>query len=209
MLNKTKKNGQPQMTSKTRLIFTFLVGLMAASCGFSMSSTPTRNDNACTLIKHKKSWVRDLKKVEKKWGVPAAVQLAIIWKESSFNARAKTSRTKVLFFIPGARRSTASGYAQALDGTWADYKKRNGLRFANRADFGDSVDFIGWYLNNANKTLRIKKNDAYRMYIAYHEGLKGYQKGSYKAKPWLMSTAKQVKTRAALYSKQLKKCPAF
>ena len=197
------------MISRTRLIFIFLVGLMAASCGFSMSRMPTNNYNACTMIKQKRSWVRDLKKVETKWGVPAAVQLAIVWKESSFNPRAKTSRTKILFFIPGARRSTASGYAQALDGTWADYKKSNGLRFANRADFGDSVDFIGWYINRANKTLRIKKSDAYRMYIAYHEGIKGYQRGTYKTKSWLISTAKEVKTRAALYSKQLKKCAAF
>ena len=46
-------------------------------------------------------------------------------------------------------RSSAYGYAQALEGTWDDYRKDTGRRGADRDDFADSSDFIGWYMHGA------------------------------------------------------------
>ena len=44
-----------------------------------------------------------------------------------------------------------------------------------RARFKDSVDFIGWYTNKTEKILRISKKDAFRQYLAYHEGWGNYK----------------------------------
>ena len=49
--------------------------------------------------------------------------MAFILQESSYIQGAKPERTKLLGFIPWKRKSSAFGYAQALDGTWERYKK--------------------------------------------------------------------------------------
>ena len=62
-------------------------------------------------------------KTEKRWGSPAYVTLAFIKQESDFQQGAKPERIKLLGFIPWKRKSSAYGYAQAIDGTWDIYKK--------------------------------------------------------------------------------------
>ena len=64
-------------------------------------------------------------------------------------------------------------------------------------------------MNKASKSLNISKKDAYRQYLAYHEGVSGYKRGSYNSKGWLVNTAKAVQVRASLYEGQLKKCRYF
>ena len=198
------------MVNRLVLVFLITCFLGVSAHGMSrFSRLPDGKSNICSLLKLHRGWIRPLKKAEKKWGIPAHVQLATIWKESSFTRNAKTSRTKLFGIIPWHRRSTAQGYAQALDGTWKEYKKANGKKFASRNNFAHSVDFIGWYMNKASKSLSISKKDAYRQYLAYHEGVSGYKRGSYKSKGWLVNTAKAVQARATLYEGQLKKCRYF
>ena len=76
--------------------------------------------------------------------------------------------------------------------------------FAVRSRFKDSVDFIGWYVNKSFQLLKIPKNDAYRNYIAYHEGWKNYK--NYKNNPKVIILAKRVKETANTYKKQLIQC---
>ena len=64
----------------------------------------------------------------------------------------------------------------------------------------------GWYGSSAARRAGISKSDAYRMYLAYHEGAGGYLRGTYKSKPWLVRTAGTVRTRAARYERQLQTC---
>ena len=71
--------------------------------------------------------------------------MSFVYQESSFKANAKPEREKVLGFIPWLRPSSASGYSQALTKTWEDYKDETGNTRANRKNFNDSADFIGWY----------------------------------------------------------------
>ena len=82
-------------------------------------------------------------------------------------------------------RSSAYGYAQALEGTWDDYRADTGRRGADRDDFADSSDFIGWYMSGATRVNGMPLHDAYNQYLAYHEGKAGYARGSYRAKAWL------------------------
>jgi len=58
----------------------------------------------------------------------------------------------------------------------------------------------------AVKRNRIKPTDGYRLYLNYHEGLSGYARGTYEAKPWLKTAAKRVDKRAKRYRQQYQGC---
>ena len=147
-----------------------------------------------------------MQKAEQRWGVPMSVQMAIIWQESKFEQRARTERRMVLGFIPGKRRSTAYGYAQVIDGTWDWYKSATGNRTARRDNFGDAVDFIGWYTDRTTRQHGVSKSDVRRQYLAYHEGHAGYARRSYQNKSWLLNVARDLESRERRYRRQLGGC---
>jgi len=132
--------------------------------------------------------------------------MAIIRQESSFQFDAKPPRNKLLGFIPWTRPSDAYGYAQALDSTWRWYKDDTGRRFADRDDFKDAIDFVGWYTDMSNKSVGISKWDPYNQYLAYHEGQTGWRRATYNNETWLKETARQVDYRARQWDGQLKRC---
>ena len=134
------------------------------------------------------------------------VQMAIVHQESKFDAHAKPARRKLFWVIPWMRPSTAYGYAQALNSTWELYKHTNGSIFTSRTDFAAGLDFIGWYANLANKRAGIPRTNPYLLYLAYHEGIGGYQRKTYLEKPWLIQVAHKVSAKSQLYSMQLKAC---
>ena len=176
---------------------------LLASCA---SGPPKNVDNACSIFREKDDWYEYSYDSFKKWGIPVHVQLAIIWQESRFRAEAKAPKDHLLGIIPWGRKSTAYGYAQVKDMTWEWYMDKAGSWGADRDDFEDAVDFIGWYGNYSYKTLGISKWDAYNQYLAYHEGHGGWKRKTYNKKPWLIGVAKKVKRKAAIYSAQLKRC---
>ncbi len=108
--------------------------------------------------------------------------------------------------IPWTRPSSAYGYAQALDMTWSRYKRATGRTFASRTNFSDGVDFIGWYTALANRRAGISMRDTKSLYLAYHEGIGGYQRKTYLRKRWLMKVARKVEARAQIYEAQLARC---
>ncbi|MDX1482585.1 MAG: hypothetical protein R3315_12955 [Woeseiaceae bacterium] len=181
-------------------------GWIAVSFAGCSSAPPANVENICAIFKEKKSWYRDAKKSEERWGTPIHVQLAIIRQESSFRFDARPARNKLLGFIPWTRPSDAYGYAQALDSTWQWYKDDTGRRFADRDDFGDAIDFVGWYTDVSTRTAGISKWDPYNQYLAYHEGQGGWQRGSYRSKRWLMQVARTVDYRAKEWGAQLVRC---
>lgn len=181
------------------LLFSFFL----VSC---VKQPPSNIDNVCHMFREYPQWYKDAKDVERRWRVPIPVQMAIVHQESKFEADARPPRTKFLGIIPWKRPSTAYGYAQALNGTWKEYKAKNGNVFSSRDYFGDGVDFIGWYANNAYLRARVPRTDAYELYLAYHEGVGGYQRKSYLKKPWLIKVSQKVKARSRLYAAQLNSC---
>ena len=173
----------------------------------SCSSAPPRNiSDSCEIFGDRGGWYRDSRAAYEKWGVPIPVQLAIIYQESGFVDDAKPPRDHILWVIPWGRISSAYGYAQAKDSTWAWYKKETGNRGADRDDFDDAVDFIGWYCDMSHRMLGISKQDAFSQYLAYHEGQGGYRRKTWSSKPWLISVAHQVEARARNYQNQLARC---
>ena len=102
--------------------------------------------------------------------------------------------------------SSAYGYAQALDGTWKEYKKSAGRWGASRTNIRDATDFMGWYMAQSRRSLGIAMSDTRNQYLAYHEGRTGYRRGSYKSKRWLVNIANGLDRRAAMYKRQLISC---
>ncbi len=180
--------------------FLALLIIFISSC----SSIPINTSNSCSIFNERYLWYKYAKKTEKKWGTPIYIQLAIIKMESDFDWLAKPQRQKIFKVIPYKRPSSSFGYSQAVKGTWAQYKKETGNQLATRARFKDSVDFIGWYTNKTEKILRISKKDAFRQYLAYHEGWGNYK--NYKKNQKVIGLAKKVKKQSDRYKNQLKKC---
>ena len=180
------------------LIFFFLVIL--TSC----SSIPKNTSNSCSIFSERYLWYKHTKKTEKKWGTPIYIQLAIIKMESDFNWLAKPKRQKIFKVIPYKRPSSSFGYSQAVKGTWKQYKNETGNKLATRTRFKDSVDFIGWYTDKTEKILKISKTDAFKQYIAYHEGWGNYK--NYKENTKVIGLAKKVKKQSDKYKNQLQKC---
>ncbi len=109
-------------------------------------------------------------------------------------------------FHPRGRVSSAYGYAQAKDETWADYKREAGGWGASRDDFADALDFMGWYIQKSQRVNGVSKWDAYGQYLNYHEGWGGYRNRSYDAKPWLKNVSQKVQSRASLFGAQYRSC---
>lgn len=186
-------------------ILALLLIFVLGSCA-SNSSAPSNQNDACSILEQRRGWLRDLESTERKWGVPVHVQMAIIWKESSFRARAKTRKTYFMGSIPTGHISTAYGFSQALDGTWEWYQDETGNRRGKRHNFDDATDFIGWYLDLSERKLGLDKNDAYGHYLAYHEGHSGYSRGRYNNKAWLIGVAHEVQAMSDRYQGQLLFC---
>lgn len=181
--------------------------LIALSWLVACTTTPPQNlDDVCDIFDEYYDWYNAAKEVEKKYGIPIGVTMAFIHQESKFVEDARPPREWFLWIFPGDYPSTAYGYTQALNGTWREYQKDTGQWSADRDDFIDAVDFIGWYNIKTIKRTGIKKHDAYRLYLAYHEGAGGYLRGTYKNKPWLKKVSRKVDRRARMYNQQLVQC---
>ena len=188
---------------KLMAVGVLLSTLMLTGC---VTTPPQSPDNLCRIFKEKDDWYKAAKHSEKKWGVPMQIQMAIIYQESGFRGRAKPPRKKLFGLIPTVRPSSAFGYAQVKDGTWDWYRDKSGNGIASRSNFGDAIDFVGWYGEQSQKMVGISKWDAKNQYLAYHEGHGGYRKKSYRKKAWLVRVADKVKRRADSYGSQLKGC---
>ncbi len=184
-------------------LLTLLLLLSLAAC---TALTPKNGDNICSTFREKDDWYDDAKNAFEKWGVPIPIQMAIMHQESRFVADAQPPRPWLLGFIPLPRDSSAYGYAQAKDETWDSYQSKAGRWGADRDEFADAADFIGWYCDISHSRLGISKLDAKNLYLAYHEGHGGYQRKSYLKKAGLVQIANKVAKRAKLFQSQLGEC---
>ena len=186
---------------KLSILF-FLAGALAGCT----STPPKDRDNICKIFSEKSGWYKDAKKSSRRWGTDISVMMSMMYQESSFVARAKPPRKKILWVLPGPRPASAYGYAQATNATWRAYKKSTGRGGADRNKFNDAIDFIGWYNDQSQRKNKISKSDAYHLYLAYHEGQGGFARRTYKNKKWLKNVATKVTKRARIYRAQLDKC---
>ena len=186
-----------------RLFALLLAAALLTGCS---TSRPANIDNICAIFEEKDDWYEEAADARDEWGSPIPVMMAIMHQESRFHATAKPPRKKILGFIPGFRPSDAYGYSQALDSTWEAYQRSAGRYGADRDDFGDAIDFIGWYNYQSNQRSGISRSNTYGLYLAYHEGQGGYNRGTYRNKKWLIKVARKVERRANDYQSQLVGC---
>jgi len=186
--------------------FGLLAALAIALVGCSSTAPPRNQENLCSIFQEKKGWHKDALAMEKRWNVPVHVPMAMMYQESSFRHDARPPKKYLMGIIPWGRVSSAYGYSQALDGTWGEYKKATGHTFASRDDFGDAIDFMGWYIRRTNKINRVPVTDANAVYLNYHEGWTGYKRRSYTKKKWLVQVARKVGNRSNTYRAQYQGC---
>ena len=166
-----------------RLLGMSLVAALILGCA---SGPPSDPNNICRILVEEKRWAKDAKKARKRWGLPPHVGFAFVHRESTFRAKAKPARKKLLGVVPLARPS--------------------GRRFVQRDNMGDALDFIGWYNHTSNKRLGISKSDAYNLYLAYYSGHGGYARGTWKRSSTIKGYAKKAARQAAIYKRQLRRC---
>ena len=199
----TRRGPAPQ--SRPGVIVMLLPILLLSGCATGPPSSE-QIDDICELYRGYPKWYQSAKKSSQRWEVPIPVLMAIIHQESRFRAEARPPRKTFLWIFPGPRPSSAYGYAQAADVTWEEYRKNTGRTGAERDDFRDAVDFVGWYCHMSYKRCGIAKDNARDLYLAYHEGHGGFNRETYRRKAWLRRVASKVERRAKTYAYQLKTC---
>ncbi len=167
---------------------------------------PAEPDNLCAIFEEKQDWYEAALETRERWGAPVHIPMAIMYQESSFRYDAAPPMEYVLWIIPVGRASNAYGFSQAKTPVWEEYQEETGNHFADRDDFEDAIDFVGWYMNRSAKMNKVSKWDAYAQYLNYHEGQGGYRRGTYQSKTWLKQVARKVEARAKRYSEQYWGC---
>ncbi|MGN6578685.1 MAG: hypothetical protein ACTHJ1_01695 [Bordetella sp.] len=189
------------------LLFLVPLLLLLGGCATTDTTRPRDLENLCAIFREKPAWHDAAIKARDKWGIPVPVPFAIMYQESTFRAEARPPRNYFLGLIPWGRVTSAYGYAQAEDNTWADYKRETGAWFVSRDNFSDSMDFMGWYMTKTRRLTGVPFSDAYDQYLSYHEGWTGYRRGTYKSKAWLTRVARIVQARASRFAAQYRYCP--
>ena len=192
---------------KYQLIFPAILISLLAACS---TTPPSSSDqaNICSIFDGRKSWYRAAAETEDRWGTSIALQMAIIKTESNFKHDARPPRGRRRFFgiAKGKRPSSARGFAQALDGTWDEYKASADRPRASREVFSDATDFIGWYTARSSRSAGIAISDARSQYLAYHEGAGGFTRGSWRGNTQLIAIADRVAADTATFNRQLGAC---
>jgi hypothetical protein len=188
---------------------TLSVLVLGTACIFLLQACqtlPPRDlDDLCSMFEQRPSWEAAAQSSRERWGVPEPILMAMLHQESRFQADAKPG-WRTFLGVPIAPASSAYGYGQVKDGTWDDYRKATDNSGAKRNDFDDAVDFAGWYGDVIHRITGVSKDDAFRLYLAYHEGPSGFRRRSFDAKPWLLGVAQKVEERADRYRLQYETC---
>jgi hypothetical protein len=184
----------------------FFLASAAALGACASTARPDEPGDACAIFEQHDSWWSSVRRGERRWGAPPALVLAIIRQESGFDHNARPARGRGFLFFPGRRPSSAMGYAQALETTWAEYERAVNDGGVDRDEFRDAADFVAWYAGRTHRELGIAFTNARAHYLAYHEGRGGYQRGSFRDNRTLLAAADRVQTYRDTYQNQINRC---
>ncbi len=183
-----------------------VASLLALSACATM---PSHINNVCAVFDQRNGWFENWRQMASdasaKYGIPVPILMATIRKESGFNAYARPPRKYLLGLIPWGYVSSATGFSQALDGTWDQYRRETGNLTAQRSSYADAIDFVGWYHATSVARLGIPRDDAYHLYLAYYLGWNAYQRGDGRGSPDQQRYAGATAQMAANYA-QMQQC---
>lgn len=185
-----------------------VLGVLAlGACG---GAPPNTINNVCAVFDQRDGlftdWYATARRAERRHGIPVHVLMATMRVESGFDGNARPPRKKLLGVVPWKRPSSAYGYSQALNGTWAQYRRDTGRGMARRSDFSDAIDFIGWYHAKSAAKHGIARDDAYNLYLNYLYGWTGYARGTWRGDPASHRVASRTADIARTYAFQLDRC---
>jgi hypothetical protein len=173
------------------------------------ATPPNHINNVCAVFDQNDGWFDNwqaaAERASQKYSIPVPVLMATVRKESGFKANARPPRTKLLGFIPWKHVSSATGFSQALDGTWSQYQSETGSWGARRTKFADAVDFVGWYHSKTADTFGVARNDTYNLYLAYYLGWTAYGRGN-RGDAGVQGYARATEKMARDYAVQLQQC---
>ena len=167
---------------------------------------PQEPEKICSVLDENPEWYSAALEAERRWSAPAPMIFAIIWRESKFASGARAPRKKLMGVVPWRRLSTAYGFPQAVDGTWDWYRQSTGRTDAVRTDFGDSTDFVGWYIARSTEILGLSAEDTAAHYLAYHQGHGGFRSGKWRDSVSLQNVAAQVVFMSRRFDEDLTEC---
>ena len=182
-----------------------LAAVLVVGCA---GAPPRQQTDLCAIFRERPDWYEAARGSYRKWGVSVPLQMAVIQRESSFRSDARPPRTWFLGFIPGPHLSTAYGYGQVLDGTWERYQRATGNGGADRNDFEDVTDFIGWYGSVGQARHGISARSPEAFYASYHVGHAGYKRGLHRSNATAQRAIRDVRRRSGIYATQYKRCRA-
>lgn len=184
----------------------FLVALVFGLLAFRLVYDPRLpSGDICDIFDQRPAWFRSVLKVEERWGVSPAMQMAIVRHESGYRAHARPPRRKVFGRLPGPRPSSAFGFCQAINATWSSYQRDQDKPSARRDRFADAVDFIGWYGEHLRQSVGPRVDDPYHFYLGYNQGAGGYR-AALARRGAAHRYAKRVAATAADYEQRLESC---
>jgi hypothetical protein len=185
-----------------RLPVLVVLALLLGACA---TAPPVHPGDLCAIFQEKSGWYKAARASQTRWGTSIPVMMSTMYQESRFVSDARPPRRYYLGFIPGGRLSDAYGYPQAKDAAWDNYVSKAGRFGSDRDDFADAIDFIGWYFHGSYQIDGIERDDAYNLYLSYHQGQQAFARHAPVQKSWA-ATAQQVATRSRQYAQQLKTC---
>lgn len=193
---------------RSRLSQIVAIGVLLA---LSACATAPRNiNNVCAVFDQRDGWLhnwqRAAQNASRKYGIPVPVLMATIRKESGFKSNARPPRKWMFGIIPWGHISSANGFSQAIDGTWDQYRRETGNFGANRHNFADAVDFVGWYYSKSASLFSIPTDDAYHLYLTYYFGWDAYRRGSWQGNAAIKRYAAETAQMARDYAEQLRMC---
>ena len=131
--------------------------------------SPRQPDNLCQLFRGEEDWYEAAVATREKWGVPIQILMAIMRQESSLK-RMHSHRWSTFVDISHWARQRCLRLCSGKEGCLGEYVEETGNWFADRDDFSDAIDFIGWYMDKTSQVNKVSKWDAYHQYLNYHEG---------------------------------------
>lgn len=185
--------------------FKFAALLIAILCSGCSSEPPSNPKDLCGVFQEKDSWYAAAHRVHERYGIPIHVAVAIMAQDHGLVMRENDPIDSVFSKFKGEEE----GYLTVSDEIWRQYAEEAGAFFCDRRNFGDALDFIGWYMNKSLKKCGVALSDAYDQYLCYREGWEGYNLESYKVKSWMQDAALQVVKRASAYRTQLLQCNLY
>lgn len=140
---------------------TLLLAITLCACRpREAAAPPAPAPNAtCALLASHPSWTQALAHAERRWGAPPYLLLAFIRQESNFRRDARSPKTRGPY-----------GYPQAVARTWETYRQALRRPHADRNDFADAVDFVGWYAHRTRERTGAEYLNVTAHYFAYSRG---------------------------------------